>query len=86
MGVRRGVCGVVPFQRGNADSRSKLDLTDAIFILDFLFAGGGAPPCRDAADVDDDGLINVTAASEVLKIDWRTVRTRVDPVREPDVE
>ncbi len=45
----------VAFRRGDVNADGTLDLTDGIFTLSFLFAGGGLPPCLSAADADDNG-------------------------------
>jgi hypothetical protein len=47
--------GGVRFVRGDVDASGRINITDAIFLLDWLFQGGPRPPCVDAADVDDDG-------------------------------
>ena len=49
-----------PFRRGDADGVGQVDLTDGVFLLNFLFLNGPAPPCFDAADVNDDGELNIT--------------------------
>jgi hypothetical protein len=65
------------FVRGNADgdAQDELNVTDAIYLLGFLFQGGPPPaiyllgflfqggpppPCSDAADTNDDGALNLT--------------------------
>lgn len=48
------------FRRGDVDANGKVDITDAIYTLDWLFRGGPEPPCPDAADVQDDSEANVT--------------------------
>lgn len=48
------------FIRGDANSDGGMDISDGIFILDYLFVGGGTPACRDAADVNDDGTIDLS--------------------------
>jgi hypothetical protein len=48
------------FVRGDADADGSLNVTDAVGILNFLFAAGEPPPCEAAADIDDDGGVNVT--------------------------
>jgi len=60
--------GQIPerFVRGDSDSNSRVELTDAVQILNFLFTGGGTPPCLDAADADDSGDLAVTDAVRVL--------------------
>ncbi len=52
--------GGVKFRRGDADSSRVLDLTDAVFELNYLFLAGATPTCLDAADVDDSGVIDLT--------------------------
>jgi hypothetical protein len=47
------------FIRGDADIDGRVDLSDAIRILDQLFAGK-AMVCGDASDADDDGLVALT--------------------------
>jgi predicted outer membrane repeat protein len=54
------------FVRGNADAQGSLNISDGIFILNFLFLGGREPPCMDAADTDDSGTLNVTDAVQVF--------------------
>jgi hypothetical protein len=54
------------FVRGDSDSNSRLELTDAIQILNFLFLGFLAPVCRDAADSDDNGVLEITDAVRTL--------------------
>jgi DNA-binding beta-propeller fold protein YncE len=54
------------FLRGDADGSGALNLTDAIFSLNYLFRGGLAPGCEDAADADDNGTINLTDPIVVL--------------------
>jgi hypothetical protein len=50
------------FRRGDADGSGIVDITDAIFVLSFLFLGGPTPDCLDAADADDSGTVDITAA------------------------
>ncbi|MEM7232521.1 MAG: dockerin type I repeat-containing protein [Planctomycetota bacterium] len=54
------------FLRGDADASGAINITDGIFILNFLFLGGGDPSCRKAADVDDSGAVNITDGIYVL--------------------
>lgn len=48
------------FRRGDADTSGKLDISDAVFTLNYLFSGGRAPTCLDAADSDDNGAIQIS--------------------------
>jgi hypothetical protein len=50
------------FLRGEANADRTVDISDGAFILDFLFDAGIPPPCMDAADVDDNGKIELTDA------------------------
>ena len=55
-----------PFQRGDANADGRLDLSDAITVLSFLFTGGIEPTCRRSADVNDDGEVNITGPIRLL--------------------
>ncbi|MCH2582353.1 MAG: hypothetical protein MK133_14270, partial [Planctomycetes bacterium] len=48
------------FVRGDADGNGFLNLTDAIFSLNYLFVGGADPTCFDSADSDNNGSLQLT--------------------------
>ena len=50
------------FVRGDSNSSGSIDLTDGVVTLNFLFTGGSAPPCLDAADTDDNGALVISDA------------------------
>ncbi len=54
------------FVRGDADGDGSVAVTDAVRVLNFLFAGGGALPCAAAADADDDGGLAITDPVRIL--------------------
>jgi PKD repeat protein len=54
------------FLRGDSDGSSGHDLSDAIYLLSFLFVGGPPPPCMDAADSDDSGELDLSDAIYIL--------------------
>ena len=54
------------FFRGDADDNGKLELTDAVRILGFLFLGAPRPTCLDAGDADDNGKLELTDAVRIL--------------------
>ena len=56
----------IPFTRGDVDQGGRIDITDAIRILEKLFAGGQGVGCDDAADVDDDGILTVSDPISLL--------------------
>jgi len=58
-------CEPQRFHRGDARISGRLDITDAIQILGFLF-GGSSLSCLEAGDVDDDGQVLVTDAILLL--------------------
>jgi YVTN family beta-propeller protein len=52
---------LVHFQRGDSDGNLRLEITDAINSLGFLFLGNPVTlPCRDAADADDNGRLEIS--------------------------
>ncbi len=56
----------VLFQRGNANADARIDIADAIFVLNHLFAQGAPPSCQDAADANDDGALDIADAVKIL--------------------
>lgn len=54
------------FIRGDANRTGGIDLTDAITVLDYLFAGVGELRCQDAADANDNGRVELTDAVYLL--------------------
>ena len=49
----------VDFMRGDSNGDGGYNIADAIYTLSYLFIDGAAPPCLDAADVNDDGVIDL---------------------------
>jgi hypothetical protein len=54
------------FRRGDANGDGKLDVSDGIHTLGFLFSGSAAPPCRDAADANDTGAVDLADAAFIF--------------------
>ena len=54
------------FRRGDANADGGINITDGIFILNYLFLGGPEPPCMEAADPNDDGSNNITDGVYIL--------------------
>ena len=55
------------FLRGDANESGRVDISDAIVILDHLFLGGVAPPCEDRLDATDNGRVDITDAIFALR-------------------
>jgi hypothetical protein len=51
-----------PFRRGDVNADGKVDLSDGVATLNFLFLGGAATSCPDAADANADGDIEIADA------------------------
>ena len=56
------------FKRGDANRDDRVDVSDAVAILTYLFLHGGALPCEDAADADDSGSITITDPILTLQV------------------
>ncbi len=54
------------FKRGYLNGDENLDIGDAIFILEYIFANGPKPECLDSADVNDDGAVDIGDAVYLL--------------------
>jgi hypothetical protein len=54
------------FVRGDSNGDGSVDISDPICLLGFLFLGGPAPGCADAADADDSGILDITDAVTAL--------------------
>ena len=52
---------------GDTNADGEQNLTDAVFVLDFLFGGGDEPPCAKSADADDSGSVDLTDPVFLLK-------------------
>jgi hypothetical protein len=58
--IRRG------FIRGDANKDDGVDISDSVFILNYLFQNGREPPCLDAADANNDTRIDISDAIWML--------------------
>ncbi len=57
----RGVVVFSPtrFIRADANNDGAVDMSDGIFVLDWLFRGGKAPPCLEAADANATRAVDI---------------------------
>jgi hypothetical protein len=56
-----------PFSRGDATSDGRFDISDASFLLEYLFRGGLSPTCLASADANADGTIDVSDPITMLR-------------------
>lgn len=62
----RGVCRAEAFTRGDVNQSGRIEITDAVLVLEKLFRGGGTISCDDSADADDDGALTVADPISLL--------------------
>ena len=48
------------FRRGDSDGGGRVEVTDRIATLNFLFLGASPPACADAADADNSGALELS--------------------------
>jgi hypothetical protein len=75
--------GQFRFLRGDANIDGKVDLSDAVFALNWLFTGGPAPGCLDPADSNDDGEVDI--ADPISLLGYLFLGSRPPPAPGPRV-
>lgn len=53
-------------QCGDADGNGQVSITDAVFIINFIFGGGAAPNPLCLADADGNGQVSITDAVYII--------------------
>jgi hypothetical protein len=53
-------------KRGDANSDTRVDIGDPIFILNYIFSGGPAPKCAPAANANGDSRLDISDAIALL--------------------
>jgi hypothetical protein len=71
------------FVRGDANVDTKVDVGDAVFVLNWLFRDGATPSCLDAADANDDNAHDVTDVLYLISYVFQIVVERDEVVYEP---
>ena len=74
------------FIRGDIDSNNRIELSDAIRILNWLFQGGQEPSCLDAADSDDNGKVELTDAVRILSFLFSGGQPPAVPYPDPGID
>ncbi|MBI4583696.1 MAG: hypothetical protein HY717_06710 [Planctomycetes bacterium] len=54
--------------RGDANNSGLVSAADANYINNYLFSGGPAPSCMDAADANDDGQVDIS--DSIYLMEW----------------
>ncbi|MFP6739310.1 MAG: dockerin type I repeat-containing protein, partial [Planctomycetota bacterium] len=54
------------FIRGDVDGDGLITENDSAYMMDWIFGLEQEPPCLDAADLNDDGYVNVTDSTQLL--------------------
>ena len=62
-----------------------VDISDARYTLGYLFLGASEPTCRDAADANDDGKIDISDPVATLQFLF-TGETKLSPPRTPGLD
>jgi hypothetical protein len=74
------------FIRGDANNDGRIDVSDAIFILNWLFLSGDNPLCLDALDVDDSGTIDISDSIYLLNTLFQGDRLPPSPYPVPGID
>jgi len=59
--------------RGNVDNiidRIPIDISDLVYLVDFMFTGGPPPPCWEQGSVDGDAASDIDVNDLIYLIDW----------------
>ncbi len=49
----------IDFLRGDGNGDGRIDISDPVFILNYLFTGGSRPPCQGGADANDGDELDI---------------------------
>jgi hypothetical protein len=67
------------FLRGDPNDDGSTNITDGIYVLNYLFLSGLEPTCRESADANDDGGVNITDGIYLLNYLFLSGPEPVDP-------
>ena len=74
------------FVRGDVTGDGKIDLTDPVALLGFLFLGETPSDCHDALDTDDNGTLNIADAVMLLNFLFSGGAPPLAPFPEPGAD
>ena len=55
------------FRRGDVSADAAVNISDAIYVLTWLFPGGPPPPCMESAETNNDGAVDLSDAIYLLE-------------------
>jgi hypothetical protein len=58
--------GQAPYRRGDSNASGEVDISDPLYLLNFLFSGGPPPRCRAEADANASGAVDISDAVALL--------------------
>ncbi|MBI4585657.1 MAG: hypothetical protein HY717_16725 [Planctomycetes bacterium] len=67
------------FHRGDPNNDGDMDVSDAIFLLRFLYLDSIEPACLESADVNNDGLIELQDSINILNFVFKGNVQFADP-------
>ncbi|MDH3891406.1 MAG: hypothetical protein OEV49_10010 [candidate division Zixibacteria bacterium] len=66
-----GTCCIPPMRGDvNYDANELIDISDLLYLIDFMFTGGLAPVCHEEADINGDGAELLDISDLVHLIDY----------------
>jgi hypothetical protein len=74
------------FVRGRVNGDDKVDLSDAVSLLAFLFTGGESPDPEASGDINDDGALDISDPVFLLNYLFRGGPTIPAPYPEPGLD
>lgn len=64
-GILRDHCET--FVRGDSNADGRIDISDPVHVLGYMFLGEPASVCLDSADANDDGAVDISDATSLLR-------------------
>ena len=71
---------------GDSNKDDLIDISDPTFLLNFIFSGGAAPPCMDAADANNDTRLDISDAIWLLNYLFQGGPQPSEPFPQPGVD
>ncbi|MBI4601960.1 MAG: thrombospondin type 3 repeat-containing protein [Planctomycetes bacterium] len=53
-------CDRARFHRADPNHDGRTDISDGVYLVNFLFRGGPPPPCLESADANNDGDVDIS--------------------------